>query len=160
MIFFSGKSLKLLGTANVTECQKEIRRLFDKSECLATFKNHCFSPLDDELSHPEKFYAFSTYFYTSSMLRLSRDVPLNLTQSWSHAQSLCQNNYSKHPLSHQGNEVVQNGCFRGIFMNVLIQDGYGLSDANIKIVNKVKGQDAGWTLGCAYEQAQKFDTRK
>ena len=154
--------MKFLGTSNVKECQKEIKRLFDESECLATFKTHCFSPLDDELSHPEEFYAFSTYFYTSSMLQLSRDVPLNLTQSWSHAKSLCQNNYdSKHPLRLLGGDFVQNECFRAIFMNILIEDGYGLSDsANITIVNKVKGQDAGWTLGCAYEQAQKFDTRK
>ena len=38
-------------------------------------------------------------------------------------------------------------------MNVLIEEGYGLGNATIKVVNTVKGQDAGWTLGYAYEWA-------
>ena len=39
-------------------------------------------------------------------------------------------------------------------MNVLIEDGYSLGNARIKVVNTIRGQDAGWTLGYAYKWAK------
>ena len=83
------------------QCLSKVKRLFDESECRKTFRNHCFSPLNDPSTknHPNEFYAFSTYYYTSSLLRLSPGDPLNLKQSWSHAQRLCESNYGlAHPL--------------------------------------------------------------
>ena len=44
-------------------------------------------------------------------------------------------------------------------MNVLIEEGYGLGNATIKVVNTVKGQGAGWTLGYAYEWANNANFR-
>jgi len=147
---------ELLGTGNMEQCLNIAKRLFIESECRETFKNHCFSPLDTNIQtvHPNEFYAFSTYYYTASLLRLSPGTPLNLEQSWAHAKRLCTSNYGlNHPLQRFGDEFIQNECFRGVFMNVLIEEGYGLGNATIKVVNTVKGQDAGWTLGYAYEWA-------
>jgi hypothetical protein len=138
------------------QCLNIAKRLFNESECRETFKNHCFSPLDTNIQtvHPNEFYAFSTYYYTASLLRLSPGTPLNLKQSWAHAKRLCTSNYGlNHPLQRFGDEFIQNECFRGVFMNVLMEEGYGLGNATIKVVNTVKGQDAGWTLGYAYEWA-------
>ena len=101
---FSGKYLKFLGTSNMEQCLSKVKRLFDESECRKTFRNHCFSPLNNPSTknHPNEFYAFSTYYYTSSLLRLSPGDPLNLKQSWSHAQRLCESNYGlAHPLHRQ-----------------------------------------------------------
>ena len=83
--------MKLLGTGNMEQCLNIAKRLFDESECRETFKNHCFSPLDTHIQtvHPNEFYAFSTYYYTASLLRLSPGTPLNLEQSWAHAKRLC-----------------------------------------------------------------------
>ena len=73
------------------QCLNIAKRLFNESECRETFKNHCFSPLDTNIQtvHPNEFYAFSTYYYTASLLRLSPGTPLNLKQSWAHAERLC-----------------------------------------------------------------------
>merc|ERR1711962_56233 len=156
-IVTKGKYLKFLGTSNMEQCLSKVKRLFDESECRKTFRNHCFSPLNDPSTknHPDEFYAFSTYYYTSSLLRLSPGDPLNLKQSWSHGQRLCESNYGlAHPLHRFGNEHIQNECFRSVFMNVLIEDGYSLGNATIKVVNTIRGQDAGWTLGYAYKWAK------
>ena len=73
------------------QCLDVAKRLFNESECRETFKNHCFSPLETNIQkiHPTEFYAFSTYYYTASLLRLSPGTPLNLKQSWAHAERLC-----------------------------------------------------------------------
>ena len=83
--------MKLLGTGNMEQCLNIAKRLFNESECRETFKNHCFSPLETNIQtvHPNEFYAFSTYYYTASLLRLSPGTPLNLKQSWAHAKRLC-----------------------------------------------------------------------
>ena len=83
--------MKLLGTGDMEQCLNITKRLFNESECRETFKNHCFSPLDTNIQtvHPNEFYAFSTYYYTASLLRLSPGTPLNLKQSWAHAKRLC-----------------------------------------------------------------------
>ena len=83
--------MKLLGTGNMEQCLNIAKRLFNESECRETFKNHCFSPLDTNIQtiHPNEVYAFSTYYYTASLLRLSPGTPLNLKQSWAHAKRLC-----------------------------------------------------------------------
>ena len=83
--------MTLLGTGNMEQCLDISKRLFNESECRETFKNHCFSPLETNIQkiHPTEFYAFSTYYYTASLLRLSPGTPLNLKQSWAHAKRLC-----------------------------------------------------------------------
>ena len=83
--------MKLLGTGNMDQCLDISKRLFNETECRETFKNHCFSPLEADIQtvHPNEFYAFSTYYYTASLLRLSPGTPLNLKQSWAHAKRLC-----------------------------------------------------------------------
>merc|ERR1711862_756764 len=57
-------------------------------------------------------------------------------------QDLCQKPYENHPLKHLGQENVMNQCFRGVFMNTLLEVGYGFntSQTRITMVQKVQGQ--------------------
>ncbi len=88
------------GTGNPEECKKIIKQLISKEDCSKIFKNNCFKPLHQDLVRPSKFFAFSTYFYTGSLLNL--DSHLKLLEAKSHANKLCLSPYENHPLALKG----------------------------------------------------------
>ena len=143
----SRKYWHFTGTSNHSQCQRITERLFDHHECKSTFKSNCFKQFSFQEFKPKEFYAFSTYFYTSSALDL--DLNLELQASHQKTQDLCQKPYENHPLKHLGQENVMNQCFRGVFMNTLLEVGYGFntSQTRITMVQKVQGQVVDWTLG-------------
>lgn len=147
-------NFEFYGSSNHSKCRQVIKRLFDSRECSSTFSKHCFSPLNLD-KKPDRFFAFSTYFYTGILLNLNPD--LHIHQSKQKSAELCESAYDNHPMREKGEEFVQNECFRGVFMNVLIEHGYGFNtnQTTIKIVDKVQGQNVGWTLGYALDQLQK-----
>merc|ERR1712137_1369711 len=97
------KSWTFIGTSNHSQCRQITERLFDHNECKSTFKSNCFKKFTPETrKKPKEFYAFSTYFYTSSNLDL--DLNLELQASHQKTQDLCQAPFQDHPLVHLGQE--------------------------------------------------------
>ena len=97
---------------------------------------------------PKQFYAFSTYFYTASNLNVQNGHLI--LQEWRQkSEDLCSQSYHDHPLASNGEECVRNECFRSVFMNTLLEKGYGFntSQTQIKMVETVNGQNVDWTLG-------------
>lgn len=153
MLLSSQKSWTFIGTSNHSQCRQITERLFDHNECKSIFKSNCFKKFTPEKREkPKNFYAFSTYFYTSSNLDL--DLNLELQVAHQKTQDLCQAPFQDHPLVHLGQENVMNQCFRGVFMNTLLEVGYGFNTSQTKItmVEKVQGQVVDWTLGYLLDQ--------
>ena len=142
-----------MGTANHSECQRITEKLFHRQDCKNTFKANCFQKPSHVPFRPKQFYAFSTYFYTASSLNLQYQ-PFNIYQSRHNAAELCNQSYFNHPLENHGDEYVLNECFRSVFMNTLLEKGYGFntSQTQIKMVERVNGQLVDWTLGYLLDQ--------
>ena len=142
-------AFRFIGTSNHSQCRQMTERLFDHKECQATFHANCFKKSKQVEDRPRQFYAFSTYFYTSSSMNLNLNNQLQLQESHQKTRDLCQKPYQNHPLLSLGQESVMNECFRSVFMNTLLETGYGFNTnhTTIKMVEKVQGQVVDWTIG-------------
>ena len=82
-------------------------------------------------------------------MNLNLNNQLQLQESHQKTGDLCQKSYQNHPLLSLGQESVMNECFRSVFMNTLLETGYGFNTnhTTIKMVEKVQGQVVDWTIG-------------
>ena len=136
------------GTSDHSECLRITEELFNHQECKRTFRANCFQKPSHVNFRPKQFYAFSTYFYTTTSLSM-QDSHFDVYESRQKTAVLCNQSYFNHPLKNHGDEYVRNECFRSVFMNTLLEKGYGFntSQTQIKMVETVNGQLVDWTLG-------------
>lgn len=145
----SSRTYDFIGRANTSACYSTIARLFDREECGDVFTHKCFASADSMPEKPKDFYAFSTYYFTGALLNLDMSKSMLLGDARDKTNSLCSQRLKDHPLTIEGEEHVQNECFRAAFMSTLLETGYGLnsSEHQVKVVDKIQGQTVDWTLG-------------
>ncbi|XP_073345231.1 ectonucleoside triphosphate diphosphohydrolase 1 [Pagrus major] len=136
------------GKGNFQECQDVVKRVFNFTHCKysqCSF-NGVFQPL---LQGP--FGAFSAYYFVMNFLNLTdTSIPLDAVRD--KLKSFCSTPWNQITQQHPDVKVkyLAEYCFSGTYILTLLTEGYNFTAAtypNIKFIKKIKGSDAGWTLG-------------
>lgn len=136
------------GIGNFQQCQDVVKSVFNFTECKysrCSF-NGVFQP---RLQGP--YGAFSAYYFVMNFLNLTdTSVPMETVKE--KLRRYCATPW---------NQVIQQNpsvkvkylaeyCFAGTYIITLLTEGYNFTSesfSNIQFVQKIKGSDAGWTLG-------------
>ncbi|XP_061911346.1 ectonucleoside triphosphate diphosphohydrolase 1 isoform X2 [Entelurus aequoreus] len=136
------------GSGNFQQCQDVVRNLLDSSQCKhsqCSF-NGVYQPTLEGM-----FGAFSAYYYAMSFLNLTdTSVPLQAVKE--RIGSFCATPWEQ---VQQQNPKIKlkylfGYCFTGTYLITLLTEGYNFTSetySSIKYVHKIKGSEAGWTLG-------------
>ncbi|XP_015231427.1 PREDICTED: ectonucleoside triphosphate diphosphohydrolase 1 isoform X1 [Cyprinodon variegatus] len=137
------------GEGNFTKCQEVVKSLFNTTACKyskCSF-NGVFQP---PLQGP--FGAFSAYYYVMNFLNLT-DTSIHLETVKNNLASYCATPWNQIKQMHLSNvkeKYLAEYCFSGTYILTLLTEGYNFTKetySNIKFIKKIKGSDAGWTLG-------------
>nr|XP_020460819.1 ectonucleoside triphosphate diphosphohydrolase 1-like isoform X2 [Monopterus albus] len=136
------------GKGNFQQCQEIIKRVFNFTDCKfsqCSF-NGVFQPL---LQGP--FGAFSAYYFVMNFLNLT-DTSIPLETVRDKLSRYCATPWHQVVQQHPGVKVkyLAEYCFSGTYILTLLTEGYNFTSwsyPKIKFIKKIKGSDAGWTLG-------------
>ncbi|XP_061612976.1 ectonucleoside triphosphate diphosphohydrolase 1 isoform X1 [Phyllopteryx taeniolatus] len=136
------------GIGNFQQCQDVVRTLFNFSQCKysrCSFNGVYQPPLQGH------FGAFSAYYYTMSFFNLTdTSIPLDTVKET--IARFCATPWQQVKQENPGTKLkyLVEYCFAGAYLITLLTDGYNFTAetyADIKFIHKIKGSDAGWTLG-------------
>lgn len=136
------------GKGDFHQCQEVVKKVFDFSQCpynRCSF-NGIFQP---KLQGP--FGAFSAYYFVMNFLNLTdTSVPLeSVKQALSrYCATPWDTLRQQYPLIKM--KYLSEYCFSGTYIITLLTEGYNFTSttySDIKFIKKIKGSDAGWTLG-------------
>ncbi|KAA8581413.1 hypothetical protein FQN60_002994 [Etheostoma spectabile] len=136
------------GNGNFLECQKTIKNIFNFTDCKysrCSF-NGVFQPL---LQGP--FGAFSAYYFVMNFLNLT-DTSIPLDDVKEKLKRYCATPWNQIRQRHPNIKLkyLAEYCFSGTYILTLLTEGYNFTSesySDIKFIEKIKGSDAGWTLG-------------
>ncbi|XP_069016462.1 ectonucleoside triphosphate diphosphohydrolase 1 isoform X2 [Embiotoca jacksoni] len=136
------------GKGNFQQCQEVVKSVFNVTACTysqCSF-NGVFQPL---LQGP--FGAFSAYYFVMNFLNLT-DTSIPLEAVKEKLMNYCATPWNKIMQQHSGVKLnyLAEYCFSGTYILTLLTEGYNFTSesySNIKFIKKIKGSDAGWTLG-------------
>ncbi|XP_042363620.1 ectonucleoside triphosphate diphosphohydrolase 1 isoform X2 [Plectropomus leopardus] len=136
------------GKGNFSQCQEAVKNVFNFTDCKysrCSF-NGVFQPL---LQGP--YGAFSAYYFVMNFLNLT-DTSVPLESVREKLTSYCATPWSQITQQHKGVKVkyLAEYCFSGTYILTLLTEGYNFTSesySKIKFIKKIKGSDAGWTLG-------------
>ncbi|XP_034414226.1 ectonucleoside triphosphate diphosphohydrolase 1 isoform X1 [Cyclopterus lumpus] len=136
------------GTGNFQECQEVVKKVFNFTKCKysqCSF-NGVFQPI---LQGP--FGAFSAYYFVMDFLNLT-DTSITLEDVKEKLKLYCATPWSQIVQQHPKTKpkYLAEYCFSGTYILTLLIDGYNftsVSYSDIRFIKKIKGSDAGWTLG-------------
>ncbi|XP_053269340.1 ectonucleoside triphosphate diphosphohydrolase 1 isoform X2 [Pleuronectes platessa] len=136
------------GKGNFSRCQEVVKRIFNFTECKysqCSF-NEVFQP---RLQGP--FGAFSAYYFVMNFLNLT-DTSIPLEVVTERLSRYCATPWNQVKEQHPGVKLkyLAEYCFSGTYIVTLLTKGYNFTSENypnIKFIKKIKGSDAGWTLG-------------
>lgn len=142
------KKFDHIGKGNFQECQEVVKSVFNFTSCKysrCSF-NGVFQPL---LQGP--FGAFSAYYFVMNFLNLT-DTSMSLETVKEKLSQYCATSWDKIKIQHPTVNVkyLAEYCFSGTYILTLLTEGYdftAVTYSNIKFIKKIKGSDAGWTLG-------------
>lgn len=139
-----------IGTGDFLQCQAAIKSVFNFTSCKysrCSF-NGVFQPL---LQGP--YGAFSAYYYVMNFLNLTdTSVRIPLEDVKEKLKRYCATNWDQIMQQHPDVKLkyLVDYCFSGTYILTLLTEGYNFTSesySNIKFLKKIKGTDAGWTLG-------------
>ncbi|XP_061563732.1 ectonucleoside triphosphate diphosphohydrolase 1 isoform X1 [Cololabis saira] len=136
------------GEGNFQQCQEVVKHIFNFTSCKysqCSFNGVFQPPLQGT------FGAFSAYYFVMNFLNLT-DESLSLETVKEKLAAYCatsweqiKQQYPKVPLKY-----LAEYCFSGTYILTLLTEGYNFTSdtySEIKFIKKIKGSDAGWTLG-------------
>uniref|UniRef100_A0A665UL05 Ectonucleoside triphosphate diphosphohydrolase 1 n=2 Tax=Echeneis naucrates TaxID=173247 RepID=A0A665UL05_ECHNA len=137
-----------LGQGNSSQCQDVVKSIFNFTHCRYTqcSFNGVFQPL---LQGP--FGAFSAYYFVMNFLNLTdTSIPLEVVRK--RLSIYCETPWDQIKQRHPDVKLkyLAEYCFSGTYILTLLTKGYNFTSEsypNIKFIKKIKGSDAGWTLG-------------
>jgi len=154
-------------------CQPAVAKAFDPLHCVNRYvqpeqEKICLDPSTIPTPSDQTYFAFSTYWYLTTSMRLNRG-PVSTPFSFTKAKfdesltAICNSSLSKlrQDPKEDGwglNNTVYVACFQANFMEALLTTGYKFSPtqwSNIVVVKRL-GQppaEVGWTLGQALLEA-------
>jgi len=154
-------------------CQASVAKAFDPLHCLNRYiqpkeENICLDPATIPPPTNQTYFAFSTYWYLTTSMRLNRGPvsnPFTFTKAKYDESLLAICNSSLPKLKQDPKEdgwglreTVYVACFQANFLEALLSTGYHFSPeqwSNIIVVKRL-GQppaEVGWTLGQALLEA-------
>lgn len=137
-----------VGNGNFQQCQDVVKSVFNFTSC--KYSNCSFNGVFQPQLQGT-FGAFSAYYFVMNFLNLTdTSVPLKTVQD--RLASYCSTPWDQIMQQHPGVKVnyLAEYCFSGTYILTLLTEGYGFTAetySNIKFIRKIKGSDAGWTLG-------------
>ncbi|XP_059803239.1 ectonucleoside triphosphate diphosphohydrolase 1 isoform X3 [Hypanus sabinus] len=141
------ETVKVIGTGNSEECRSNVSRLLNHSSC------HCSTCSFNGVCQPPiwgKFGAFSAFYYVMDFFRKNASLE-NLDQVQAAVQKFCNMPWQEAKKVYKMKEkYLSENCFSGHYILLLLMEGYNFTDSNwnsIEFLKKIKGSDAGWTLG-------------
>lgn len=108
-----------------------------------------------KISPTMKFYAFSKYYYVSSIYNIT-ETPIPFVINYVNKKMCTNNNWTdlknRYPLINP--EYLKSQCFSGEYVYALLKK-FGFSDmsTNLEIVDNINGKSVGWNIGAALAQA-------
>ncbi|KAM8837091.1 ectonucleoside triphosphate diphosphohydrolase 1 isoform 2-T2 [Spinachia spinachia] len=136
------------GTGNGKQCQEVVKNIFNFTDCKysqCSF-NGVYQPI---LQGP--FGAFSAYYFVMNFLNLT-DASVPLEDVRKKLEHYCATPWSQIVQEHPGVKAkyLAEYCFSGTYILTLLTEAYNFSSvsySDISFIEKIKGSDAGWTLG-------------
>ncbi|XP_007908757.1 ectonucleoside triphosphate diphosphohydrolase 1 [Callorhinchus milii] len=139
--------IKVIGEGNAEECRKHVRALFSSTDYTLTSCpfNCVYQP-----QVQGEFVAFSAFYFVMNFLNLTGKEPLKqmkdtidnfCARSWNEVKD----NFPKTRVKY-----LSEYCFSANYILILLTEGYNFTSDNlnkIQFMRKIKGNDAGWTLG-------------
>ncbi|OQV21649.1 Ectonucleoside triphosphate diphosphohydrolase 1 [Hypsibius exemplaris] len=150
------------GTGNVTQCQREVRSLFDETKCPIGDRDCSFRSKLKSMNITGPFMGFAGMFYVMQFFNLTHDEdhvatkltikPQNFRDAYRRHCTLAWPELSMMYAKSTYEPFLMNYCFDGIFIDTLLYDVYGFSDEEferIQFRSTVNGVSAGWAVGLA-----------
>ncbi|XP_029934419.1 ectonucleoside triphosphate diphosphohydrolase 1 isoform X1 [Myripristis murdjan] len=136
------------GTGNFSLCQQVLKNVFNFSHCpysQCSF-NGVFQP-----DLQGTFGAFSAYYFVMNFLNLT-DTAIPLETVKEKLATYCSTPWPQITQQHKDVKLkyLAEYCFSGTYILTLLTEGYNFNSdsySNIRFIKKIKGSDAGWTLG-------------
>ncbi|XP_068593006.1 ectonucleoside triphosphate diphosphohydrolase 1-like [Cebidichthys violaceus] len=136
------------GTGNLQQCQEVVKNVFNFTDCRysqCSF-NGVFQPILQGA-----FGAFSAYYFVMDFLNLT-DTSVPLEDVKEKLRLYCATPWDQIVQQHPKAKLkyLAEYCFSGTYILTLLTEGYNFTSvtySDIKFIEKIKGSDAGWTLG-------------
>ncbi|KAG2456095.1 ENTP8 diphosphohydrolase, partial [Polypterus senegalus] len=136
------------GAGNVSKCQEVIRGIFNFQACSS--KTDC--TFDGVYQPPisGSFFAFSSFFNTFDILKLTPKASLSITLDT--ISKFCQKTWAQLKAEYPTEEEdrLRDYCASGYYITTLLVDGYKFNSTswdNIEFHKKADDLEIGWTLG-------------
>uniref|UniRef100_A0A8D2DSP4 Ectonucleoside triphosphate diphosphohydrolase 1 n=1 Tax=Sciurus vulgaris TaxID=55149 RepID=A0A8D2DSP4_SCIVU len=139
---------KIQGTGNYEQCQQSILELFNTSYCpysQCAFNGIFLPPLQGS------FGAFSAFYFVMDFLNLTSEK-VSQEEAIRRIESFCSQSWKVVRTSFPGikEKYLSEYCFSGTYILSLLLHGYHFTSnswENIHFMGKIRGANAGWTLG-------------
>uniref|UniRef100_A0A1A8L3A0 Ectonucleoside triphosphate diphosphohydrolase 1 n=1 Tax=Nothobranchius pienaari TaxID=704102 RepID=A0A1A8L3A0_9TELE len=136
------------GEGNFQQCQEVVKNVFNFTSC--KYSRCSFNGVFQPPLHGQ-FGAFSAYYFVMNFLNLT-DTSVPLTTVKDKLAKHCATPWNQIIQQHPEINVkyLAEYCFSGAYILTLLTEGYNFTSesySSIKFIKKIKGSDAGWTLG-------------
>ncbi|XP_067909327.1 ectonucleoside triphosphate diphosphohydrolase 1 isoform X1 [Heterodontus francisci] len=142
------QTVRLIGTGNSDQCTNYIKSIFNFTSC--TWRSCSFNGVYQPQVQGE-FGAFSAFYFVMNFFKLVDEGPHDLDKVEKTVDEFCSRPWAEVKSKHKIEErYLSEYCFSGHYILVLLENGYNFTSSNwntIKFMKKIKGSDAGWTLG-------------
>lgn len=130
-------------------CKARMMDIFNPEICSQTYKD-CFQPIDP-VTMPEKFMAFSSFFYTAEFVKAEKNT--SLAEYREKVEGFCKQNWKdvdKVPYPKPTKKTLPRFCLQGYAVDIILTFGYNFNDStweSITFTKEIEGKSVGWALG-------------
>ncbi|XP_055503135.1 ectonucleoside triphosphate diphosphohydrolase 1 isoform X1 [Leucoraja erinacea] len=141
------QTLRVVGTGDSRQCRLHVRALFNHSTC--SWTNCSFNGIYQPPVWGN-FGAFSAYYFVTAFFNKGQQRQ-SLSELKEAVEKFCNLSWAQAKAIYKIKErYLSENCFSGHYVLALLISGYNFSAAtwdSIQFIKKIKGSDAGWTLG-------------
>uniref|UniRef100_UPI00398E4739 ectonucleoside triphosphate diphosphohydrolase 1 n=1 Tax=Pristiophorus japonicus TaxID=55135 RepID=UPI00398E4739 len=142
------QTVSLIGTGDSDQCSNHVRSIFNFTSC--TWSSCSF----DGVYQPEvqgRFGAFSAFYFVMKFFNLVEGGPHDPDKVKQILDKFCSRSWDEIQQTYLIKEkYLSEYCFSGHYILILLNNVYNFTSSNWNTINfmkKIKGSDAGWTLG-------------
>ncbi|KAG8435480.1 hypothetical protein GDO86_013422 [Hymenochirus boettgeri] len=141
-------NIEIKGTGNYQLCKQKVEMIFNKTQC--TYSQCSFNGIFQPNLEGE-FGAFSAYYFVMDFLKLTNEK-ISLERVKEAVKTHCSRPWEEvlKEFPKIKEKYLSEYCFSGTYILSLLENGFGFNSENwkdISFLGKIKGSDAGWTLG-------------
>ncbi|GAB1602804.1 ectonucleoside triphosphate diphosphohydrolase 1-like [Argonauta hians] len=145
------ESFQFIGTGELEKCQQKTNDLFNFKDC--PFGHSCsFNKVYLPPITGKEFYAFSTFYYLTFSLNLTKDNDSFSLEDYTNATKYwCNQPWDKAPaVPGLDISILREVCFEAVYIKTILTKGYHFNSStwqSLHFRKKVSGTDVGWALG-------------